>query len=161
MKWMEALVAGSRMRKLMFLSMVLAVSITAVASAAKSQKTSGVAYVGVTHAEGSDLYVSGDFKDDLLGRGAIVYVTQVSSGPEPDSVLIEARQITIYTKKGSLTGDGEAVQTTSPDGTSTISDGNFNLTKGTGAYKGHSLKGTLDGTFEDGVYTFNYDARYK
>ena len=44
MKWMEALVAGSRMRKLMFLSMVLAVSITAVASAAKSQeKTSGVA----------------------------------------------------------------------------------------------------------------------
>jgi hypothetical protein len=153
-----------RMPKLLLLIAVLAVSASGIAVAKPgkpAQATSGVAYVGVTHTEGSDIYVSGDFKDKILGRGAIVYVTRVQSGPEPASVVIKARKITIYTKKGSLSGKGQATQTINPDGTGTISDGSFKLKKGNGKYKGHKLVGTLDGTYEDGVYTFNYDGTYK
>jgi hypothetical protein len=139
----------------------LVLGLSATAEAGKSQKTHGIAYVGVTHVEGSDVYVSGDFKDDVLGRGAIVYQTKVGAGPEPESIKIDARKVTIYTKKGSLSGTGSAVQTNNPDGTSVLTDGEFNLTKGTGAYKGHSLKGTFDGTYADGVYTYEYDATFK
>ena len=111
--------------------------------------------------EGTDLYVSGDLKDKLLGRGAIVYV-QAESGPTPGSVLVKADKITIFTTKGSLTGTGQAIQTFNPDGTATISDGTFKLTKGTGAYKGHKLTGTFTGTFgTDFIYTFNYTGKYK
>ena len=58
-------------------------------------------------------------------------------------VLVKADKITIFTTKGSLTGTGQAVQTFNSDGTATISDGTFKLTKGTGAYKGHKLTGIL------------------
>lgn len=153
-----------RMRKLLLLIAVLAVSASGVAVAKTgkpAQATSGVVYAGATHVEGSDLYVSGDFKDELLGRGAIVYVTQVATGPEPGSVLVTARKITVYTKHGSLSGNGEATQTFNADGTGTLTDGSFKLKKGTGDYKGHKFKGTFDGTYVDGVYTFNYDATYK
>ena len=152
---------SSRVRKLSLLIAVLVVSLSGIASGASARQTSGVVYAGVTHNEGSDLYVSGDFKDKILGRGAIVYVTQVSGGEQPTSVLVKARKITIYTKRGSLSGKGQATQTFNSDGTSTVSDGSFNLNKGTGAYKGHKLTGTFGGPFTDGVYTFNYKATYK
>jgi hypothetical protein len=139
----------------------LVLGLAAVAHAAKAQKTNGTAYVGVTHTEGSTVFVSGDFKDDVLGSGAIVYQTTVGTGPEPESIKIDARKVTIYTKKGSLSGTGSAVQTNNPDGTSVLTDGEFNLTKGTGAYKGRSLKGTFDGTYADGVYTYDYEATFK
>lgn len=150
-----------RVRKLLLLIAILVVSVSGVALAKPAQQTSGVIYAGATHVEGSDLYVAGDFKDELLGRGAIVYVTQVSTGPEPGSVLVTARKITIYTNHGSLRGTGQATQTFNPDGTGTLSDGVFKLTKGTGDYKGHTLKGTFDGTYADGVFTFNYTGKYK
>lgn len=138
----------------------LILAISAVAIAAKAKHTSGTVYAGVTHSEGDDLYVSGDFKDKLLGRGAIVYVTRIGSG-DPGTIHVTARKITIYTKRGSLTGKGEADETLNPDGTGTISNGSFSLTKGTGAYADHKFKGTFDGTYEDGVYTFPYKGTYK
>ncbi len=156
-------VRPSRVTRLLFWLLVAAfvVGAPALAGAKPAKSTSGVIYAGANHAEGSDIYVSGDFKDKLLGRGAIVYVVQAESGPAPDSVLVKADKITIYTTKGSLTGAGQAVQTFHPDGTSTISDGTFKLTKGTGAYKGHKLSGDFTGTFTDGVYTFDYTGKYK
>jgi len=149
------------MRKLLLLIVVFTVGVSTVAVAAPSQKTSGTVYAGVTHAEGDDLYVSGDFKDKILGRGAIVYVTTVDASTEPGSFLVEARKITIYTRKGTLTGSGEAIQTYNPDGTTSVADGTFSLTKGTGAYKGHELKGKFEGPQVDGVYQFSYTGRYK
>jgi hypothetical protein len=148
---------------LLFCSLVaaIAVGVPAVAVAKPAQNTTGVIYASANHVEGTDLYVSGDLKDKLLGRGAIVYVVQVESGPTPGSILVKADKITIFTTKGSLTGTGQAIQTSNPDGTQTISDGTFKLTKGTGAYKHHKLKGTFTGTFTDGVYTFNYTGKYK
>jgi hypothetical protein len=39
--------------------------------------------------------------------------------------------------------------------------GTFSLTKGTVAYKGHTLKGTLGGPVKHSVYTFTYKAVYR
>jgi hypothetical protein len=155
---------GRRRKLLLLLVAALALSAAGVAAAKPgkpAQKTAGVAYVGVTHVEGSDIYVSGEFKDELFGRGALVYVTQVQAGPQPASVLIQAHKVTLYTKRGSLRGTAQAVETLNPDGTGTISDGTFKLKKGTGDYKGHKFKGTLEGSYADGVYTFNYEGTYK
>ncbi len=157
-------VRPSRVARLVFWSLVAAavVGVSGVAVAKPARSTSGVIYASANHVEGTDLYVSGDFKDKLLGRGAIVYIVQASSGPAPGSVLVTANKITIYTTKGSLTGTGQATQTFNTDGTATISDGTFKLTKGTGAYEGHTLKGTFTGTQgTDFVYTFNYTGKYK
>lgn len=153
----------SRLMRLLFWSLVaaVAVGVPGVAGAKPAKSTSGVIYASANHVEGSDLYVSGDLKDKLLGRGAIVYIVQAESGPTPGSVLVKANKITIFTTKGSLTGTGQATQTFNPDGTATITDGTYKLTKGTGAYKGHKLSGNFSGTYTDGVYTFNYTGKYK
>jgi hypothetical protein len=137
----------------------LAVSSTALA---KGKKSTGVVYAGITHQEGDNLIAAGDFKDSVLGSGAIIYTTKVSGGEAAGTVHIEAQKITIYTTKGSLTGKGAADQTFNDDGTSTISNGTFNLTKGTGKYKDHTFKGTFDGSqASDGIYTFNTEGTYK
>jgi hypothetical protein len=141
---------------------VVALACTGVSLAAtKAKQTSGVAYVSATHAEGKTLFVSGDFKDKLLGRGGIVYQTTVSAGSQPGTVVVNAKVITIFTKKGTLTGSGKGVQTTAQDGSVTVGDGTFSLTKGTGAYKGHTLKGTFGGPQTNNVYKFSYSAKYK
>ena len=158
---MQGIERVGRLRKLLLLVAVLVVSVAGVALGKPARDTSGVVYAGVTHIEGSDVYVAGDFKDEILGRGAIVYVTEVQTGPEVGTVLVTARKITIYTKRGSLSGSGEATQTINPDGSGSVTDGSFKLTKGTGKLKGHKLKGTFEGPFEDGVYTFDYTGTYK
>jgi hypothetical protein len=156
-------VRPSRVTGLLVLSLiaVFAFGLSGIAAAKPAKSTSGTAWVGATHVEGSDLYVSGDVKDKLLGRGAIVYVTQVSSGTEPGTFLVKARKVTLYTKHGSLSGSGQATQTINSDGTISVTDGTFKLTKGTGDYKGHKLTGTFEGPYADGVYTFDYVAKYK
>jgi len=133
-----------------------------VASAAgKAKRTHGTVWAGPTHIVGENqLIVPGDFSDSRLGKGAIVYVTTAEVGPTSE-ILVKAKKITIYTRKGSLQGKGQAIQTFNPDGSGDITDGKFSLTKGTGAYKGHTFKGTFDGSYLDGVYTFHYNAVYK
>jgi len=42
-----------------------------------------------------------------------------------------------------------------------VNDGTFSLTKGTGAYKGHSFKGTFEGTGDGGYYEFTFEGKYK
>jgi hypothetical protein len=151
------------MRKLIAPVVALALTATGVASAAgpkhKAKRTSGVIYASLTHPGAGGLaYADGDFKDKRLGRGAIIYRVRASAGPE-NSVAITSKSVTIYTTKGSLRGTARAVQTskgTGSDLTSTVRDGTFNLTKGTGAYAGHTLKGSFSGNFKDGVYRFTY-----
>jgi hypothetical protein len=143
---------------------LLALSGVAV-GATKGKTTHGVAYAGVTHAEGTGdnqrLYVSGDFKDSLLGRGGIVYITKVTAAQTTGEYTVDAKKITIYTAKGSLTGKGSATQVFHEDGSVDVKDGKFALTKGTGKYKGHTFKGTFAGPQTNGVYKFTYDAVYK
>jgi hypothetical protein len=74
---------------------------------------------------------------------------------------VSAKKITLYTTKGSLVGKGSATQVFNQDGSSEVKDGTFSLTKGTGAFKGHTFKGTFSGPYNSGVYTFNYKATLK
>jgi hypothetical protein len=157
------------MRKLIALLAVATVGFAGVAVAAKprakAKRTSGDIYASLTHSVGGLFYADGDFRDKLLGRGAIIYRVRASTGSEPGSVLIKSPSVTIYTKRGSLSGTGQATQTTvgtGPTAKITVSKGTFNLTKGTGAYKGHTLKGTFGGTQDaQGVYHFTYKGTYR
>jgi hypothetical protein len=153
------------MKRIIALVAILAVAAcgTALAAGAKAKKTTGTVWAGVTHSEGTTLFVGGDIKDKILGRGAIVYQTAVSTNT-PGEILITAKKITIYTDTGTLTGTGSGTQVNGDDANSTpttVKDGTFNLTKGTGALKGHSMKGTFSGPYKDGVYTFAYKATFK
>ena len=137
---------------------VLAVAVPTAALAGQSRQarqTSGVVYASVTHTEGRDVYVSGDFRDRVLGRGAIVYVTNVGDPNQQGTVEITARRLTIYTTNGSIRGTGKANQTT--QGTNvTVTDGTYRLTRGTGAYRGMRFTGTFTGQLTNGVYRFEY-----
>jgi hypothetical protein len=157
------------LRKLLAVLAVLALSITGVALAAKTKpkakKDSGTAWAGVNHQEGKTLVISGDIKDKLLGRGAIVYFTKVGGSTTPGTVHVVARKITIYTAKGSLAGSGSGDQVINTDGTvGGVKNGKFKLTKGTQKFKGHSIKGgtfTADYDNGSGVYTFHYKGTYR
>lgn len=148
------------MRKLIGLAAVAAIALPTTALGAASRSTSGTAWVHITHTSAGFLYVSGDISDKVLGKGAIVYLTK-PSGQSDGSILVKATKITIYTAGGSLTGSGQATQTITGN-TSTVSNGTFSLTKGSGTLKGKTLKGTFQGTQDDqGVYTFKYKAKLK
>ena len=153
------------LRKLIAVLSVLALSITGVAFAAKKKhkpvKTSGTAYAAVTHSTGGFTYLAGDAKDKKFGAGALVYKTKLGSGSQPNTVHVDARKITIFFAKGSLTGKGGADQTQGPNNTSVLKNGTFSLTKGTGAYKGKTLKGTFAGTFNGSAYKYTYKATLK
>jgi hypothetical protein len=156
------------MHKLIAPLVALALTATGVASAAaprhKAKRTSGVIFASLTHSGAGGLfYADGDFKDKLLGRGAIIYRVRAGAGSQ-NSVTITSKRVTIYTTRGSLRGTGRAVQTsqgTGSDATATVRDGKFSLTKGTGAYRGHTFKGTFSGHFKDGVYKFTYNGVYR
>lgn len=147
------------MRKPLFAAVAAtALAVSGWATAATGAvHTHGVAWVGITHSEGKSLYVSGDFKDAKLGRGAIVYVTRVSTTSKTGAFHVVASRVTIYTAAGSLQGTGAADEVVTASAT-TVKNGTFSLTKGTGAYKGHTFKGTFGGPFVNGVYTFTYHA---
>src|SRR6059058_1449635 len=104
---------------------VAAVAVTATALAAGSRADSGVVYAHTTHTEGKDLYVSGDLKDKLLGRGAIVYITRVTN--QQGTLHVTARKITAYFPGGTLVGSGSADQTITATKT-TVKNGVANLT---------------------------------
>jgi hypothetical protein len=146
------------MKKIIALTAVLATCLTTTALGAAARNTSGTIYAHTTHVVGKDLYVSGDVKDKLLGQGAIVYITNPSQNPD-GSFLVKARKITIYLPNGTLSGVGQATQTIAGDSV-TVSNGTFSLTKGTGKYKGRTLKGTFSGTQDKAmVYKFTYKGK--
>jgi hypothetical protein len=156
------------MRKLIAVLIVLAAGFTAVAVTARAphraKQTSGVIYVSITHAVGGFAYADGDFKDKLLGRGAIIYRVRVSPGNQPGSVLVKSPKVTIYTEQGSLTGTAQALQVTRGTGanqTVTVKNGTFNLKRGVGRFRGHTLRGTFGGDLKAGVYKFNYKGTYR
>lgn len=148
------------MRKLIGLAAVAAIAVPTTALGAASRSTSGTVWAHITHTSAGFLYVSGDISDKVLGKGAIVYLTK-PSGQSNGSILVKATKITIFTPGGSLTGSGQATQTITGN-TSTVSNGTFSLTKGTGTLRGKTLKGTFQGTQDnEGVYTFKYKGKLK
>lgn len=130
----------------------------------QARRTSGTVHASLIHpGPGGLYYADGDFQDSLLGRGAIIYRVRADMGPQ-NSVLVKSPSVTLYTRRGSMTGTAQAVQTnqgTGPDAPAVISDGRFRLTRGTGAYRGHRYTGTFSGTLANGVYTFTYRGTYR
>ena len=140
---------------------LLAVGGSGVAAAAtQAVHTHGVLWVTITHTAGQNHYIDGDFKDSKLGRGAIVYVSRVSATSTPGTFHVTATKVTVYTTRGSLQGTGQADEVITPT-SATVTNGTFSLTKGTGAYKGHTFKGTFGGPQQQGVYLFTYKAVYR
>jgi Tfp pilus assembly protein FimT len=150
---------STSLKALAILALVLALA--SVATAATSRKTSGTAWVGITHQEGQTLFAAGDVKDKVLGRGAVVFQTTATVGTQPNTVEITATKVTIYYPSGTLTGTGKATQIQHPDGTTTVENGTVALTKGTGKLKGRKFNATFAGPFKDGVYTFTYSGTLK
>ena len=150
------------LRKLLAVLTVLVLSATGVALAAKRKprpvKTSGTAYAVLTHQTGGFSYLAGDAQDKKLGAGALVYKTKIGAGSQPGTVHVDAKKITFFASKGSFVGTGSADQTAGPNNTSVLKNGKFNLTRGTGAYKGKTLKGTFSGTFNGNAYKYTYKA---
>ena len=104
------------MRKLLIavaLTALVAGSATA-ATGARKRARSGTAWVAVTHQEGSRVFVAGDIKDKVLGRGALVYEVEGLAGPQPSTVLIKAKRATISTTNGTLTGPGRPSRCSTP-----------------------------------------------
>jgi hypothetical protein len=150
-----------RLKGLVATAAAVAIGVSGVAVAATNgEHTHGVAWVGVTHTEGKDVYISGDFKDSMLGRGAIVYITRVSGSSKPGTFHVTALKVTLFTASGSLQGTGAADEEITSS-SSTVKNGTFSLTKGTGAYKGHSFTGRFGGPETKGVWTFTYNAVYR
>ena len=131
----------------------------------KGKATSGTSYLGDTSQSSSSLlYEAGFNTDKLLGEGAITY-TIAPLGQTNGTIQANAKKVTLWTKTGSLSGTGSATVTiTNPStGDATVSNGTANLTKGTGALKGHSLKLKFSGTgnIKTTLYTFHYTGTYK
>jgi hypothetical protein len=63
----------------------------AAAKPKPAEQVKGTAWLSANHVEGSKLYVSGDFKDNFFGRGALVYVVTAQAGPQPGTVLIKSK----------------------------------------------------------------------
>jgi hypothetical protein len=147
-------------RRILVLTALALVGVSSTATAAGGRADSGTAWLSANHSEGGLLIVSGDVKDKILGRAAIVYRITASAGT-PGTVNATSKSVTLFTKNGSLTGTGSAVETFNADGTSTVTNGKISLKKGTSKMTGHSLVGTFSGTYANGIYTFTYKATYK
>jgi hypothetical protein len=152
--------AGSRVSLLIAVLVLTFAVLASVATATAGRADSGTVWASVTHVEGSIIWVAGDFKDKILGRGAIIYQT-TASGTPTGSVTVTAKTITLYTKRGTLTGSGYATQTADANGNVTVTNGHATLKRGTGALAGHSIVVTFSGPQKDGVYTFTYKGTYK
>lgn len=131
-------------------------------SAATGKADSGTAYVSIVHSAGGKAYAAGYETDKLFGGTTVSYVIKASAGPTAGSVEIKANPVTLYTKTGELVGTGSGVETFAATG-DTVTDGKLDLTKGTGAQKGHSFVGTFTGTenAKTDVFTFTYKGTYK
>jgi hypothetical protein len=122
------------------------------------KKDSGTAYASISRQVGKTEYVAGFNTDKLFGKGATTYVTTVTTGTT-GTAQVSAKPVTLYTSKGSMTGVGTATLNLA---TGAITGGKLVLTKGTGALKGHSFKGTFTGTsnIAKGQFVFHYKGVY-
>ena len=143
---------------------VAAGSVAATSSSGK--QTTGTAYVAGTPKPGSLVYVAGFNTDKVLGPGAVTYALKALPGRASGTIKVNARLVTLWTAKGSLSGTGSATLTitNSPKtGDATVSGGKLKLTHGTGALAGHSLTATFTGkgNVGAGAYVFHYKGTYK
>jgi hypothetical protein len=136
-----------------------AFAITAGA-ATKGKADSGKIYTAITHTTGGFEYAAGNGTDKLFGTTAVTYKIKASAGD--NGITLAIPSLAIFTSTGELSGTGTAKLSVSGT-TETVSDGKFNLTKGSGGQKRHSYKGTFSGTGNTttGQFVFTEKGTYK
>jgi hypothetical protein len=153
---------------------VVATSVVIVAGAAAvgakpnpggGKSTSGTVYIASTPRPSSLVYAAGNVVDKVLGEDAITFTIK-PIGNAAGTITAKAQKVTLWTRKGSISGTGSALLTITNHpkvGDVTVSKGTASLTNGTGGETGHSFKITFTGTgsLTTGSYTFHYKGKYK
>jgi hypothetical protein len=139
-----------------------AVGVSSVGAKSAGRADSGTVFIGETHVVGAKHFEAGSISDKLLGGGAVTFSTAISVS-KPGVVHFDSKTLTFWTSTGSLTGHVSADINVASATSATVTNGKLNLTKGTGAQKGHSLVGTFTGKGNPGSteYSFTYKASYK
>ncbi len=148
------------------ITVAAAVATSSVGAAGGARSTSGTIWFAANPRSTSTLlYVGGNIKDKVLGEGAVTFTIKPFVNPK-GRLVAKVNKATVWTATGSLTGTGSGnitVTNKPKQGDSTISGGVLDLTKGTGALKGHSLKATFTGAgnVSGALYTLHYRGTYK
>ena len=95
------------------------------------------------HAGGLE-FAAGNYADKVFKTGAITYSLKLLPNTN-GTITVKVPSVVLYTSTGSLSGTATATVTIA-NSKETITNGKLNLTKGTGALKGDSFKGTFTGT---------------
>lgn len=136
--------SGMRLRWLLVLAgLVTALSLPAIALAAKSHRVNLTTVQTDLVTSGNNVSTSGIVSGGPIRSGAIVQHTVIVSSSGP--TLVNRVTFTIFATDGSLSGTGTSTRTRNPDGTTTVA-GTRTVTHGTGRYRGAKGKLTVTGT---------------
>jgi hypothetical protein len=140
----------------------IAAASSSAAGKSKGKADSGTAYLAVTPKPGSLQYAAGFDSDKVLGQVAVTYAIKVTNATS-GTFHLTVNSVQFWTSTGELSGTATATLTLAAGGAATITNGKLNLTKGSGAQKGHSMAATFTGTGDanKGQYTFTYKGKYK
>ena len=154
--------ATAGVASLLAASSLVAVTASSVGAVGSGKADGGTVYAALTHTVGTTTFASGNSTDKLFGKGAVTYALHVV--PNTAGTLnLNVPSVTYYYSNGSLSGTASATLTIGAGGAATVSKGKLSLTKGAGARKGHSFKGTFSGTgsVNTGLYKFTYAGKYR
>ncbi len=118
---------------------------------------SGKTWFSIVRTAGGIEYTAGIISDRALGNGAITYQLAVRSG-SAGTIDVTARRVTLYTKKGSLSGTATATIKAANTNQQTIT-GSLDLTRGTGSLRGDSLQANFSGTADLAKNLIQFDYR--
>ncbi len=139
-----------------------AVGASAVGAKSAGKADKGTVEIGETSLKGKIHYEAGSFTDKLFGHGAVTFTTTITI-KAGGVVHFDSKSLTLWTPTGSLSGHVSADIHAKSATSATVTNGKLNLTKGTGAHKGHSFVGTFTGSGNptSTEYTFSFKATYK
>ncbi len=141
---------------------LFALGASAFAAASKGRADTGTSYVAITRTAGGFDFIAGTNSDTLFGAGAVTFKLETSAASTPGTFSLTAKRVVLFTNTGTLTGTGSSTVIASANGSTTITNGKLNLTKGTGRQTGHTFVGTFTGSgTAAGRYVFHYKGTYK
>jgi hypothetical protein len=135
-------VRSKRKIRLFVIASVAAIALVATAAvisqAAKRKShdvdaTALVATVKPASAPGKTTIGAGYATGDPYGKAAVILKTKATNNPDGTATLDS--KVTLYNRRGSVSGTAEATVTPKPDGSATF-DGKGEITSGTGRFKG-------------------------
>jgi len=127
---------------------------------ARVKPDSGIAYLGITRISSSGIeYAAGNDYDRFLGTGASTFA--IKARADNTGIHVTAEPMVLYSAAGSLTGTATGKASVTASGETLA--GNFALTHGRGAQRGHSFTGTFTAVSDKTLrfFTFNYKGTYR